>query len=561
MQTHKEHSRDILLGCLKLENIVTREAAESRREIEAKGPLPTNRPLITYSIGRSERSEDSWAKELGLDRSNPGQVAVFEAARALENAQAATSTDTLVREALAKRWTNLVTLHDALLKHTEASENLRRHAWDVLSTDLSKAAEACDNPQHLELFPGLLSMVVHVLELAQWPAHKADPVAEAEFERLPSWGNAPRISAASALVAWVQVAGSLSEELRARIQNLSRDASPAVRYQVLARVNAFVNLAPDFMWELCSDAFAQEQNRSVLSFFLAACRPILHLRPTWFAERILPIEERYAADTDDGREYGRLLVDLILRLWLVHEQHSAGERVLMWVQNPLPHSHRVLNALQLLRNELAQKSAMDLEPTAERTRRAAFTFFRDIVATVVPRFTELVITTTSDSARQQEAEKALRILDTAMMQIYFASGAFDSKKTGRDNAILRGKARQRFLDEVWPILEMLASVAYPSVTHHFLETLEHFIQDAPERVFRLLVHGLTHGGAHGGYQRESMGADLFVRIVRRYLADYRDVLTGDPICRRGLVIALDQFVQVGWPEARRLVYELPEMLR
>ena len=53
----------------------------------------------------------------------------------------------------------------------------------------------------------------------------------------------------------------------------------------------------------------------------------------------------------------------------------------------------------------------------------------------------------------------------------------------------------------------------------------------------------------------------FVRIVRRYLADFRTVIASNEDLRQRLMSALDIFVEAGWPEARRLVYDLPEMLR
>lgn len=115
--------------------------------------------------------------------------------------------------------------------------------------------------------------------------------------------------------------------------------------------------------------------------------------------------------------------------------------------------------------------------------------------------------------------------------------------------------------EMRQILESLSDATYPSITHHLLETLEALVSDDPVGVFRLVVRALTEGGRRGGYQYENLGADLFVQIIRRYLADFRSVLTQYDDCRQGLMRALDIFVEVGWPNARHLVYELPEMLR
>jgi len=58
-----------------------------------------------------------------------------------------------------------------------------------------------------------------------------------------------------------------------------------------------------------------------------------------------------------------------------------------------------------------------------------------------------------------------------------------------------------------------------------------------------------------------MGADLVVRLVQRFLADYTSLIANNLEYRKSLVEILDQFAEVGWPEARKLVYNLPEMLR
>jgi hypothetical protein len=162
------------------------------------------------------------------------------------------------------------------------------------------------------------------------------------------------------------------------------------------------------------------------------------------------------------------------------------------------------------------------------------------------------------------AEKALRIVDGAAREIYFGSGAYGARnrQTDDENPVAgTPELRSRLLREMKPTLTALAQVPYPSVTHHLLETLEAFIADDPTAIFRLVTDALISGGRAGGYQLESLGSDLFVRIVRRYLADFRSVIASDEDLRQRLMSALDIFVEAGWPEARRLVYDLPEMLR
>ena len=66
--------------------------------------------------------------------------------------------------------------------------------------------------------------------------------------------------------------------------------------------------------------------------------------------------------------------------------------------------------------------------------------------------------------------------------------------------------------------------------------------------------------ARFGYTYESMGSDLIVRIVERYLADHRDVFSDED--RLGeLMDCLSLFVSAGWPAAQALTFRLAEIWR
>jgi hypothetical protein len=74
-----------------------------------------------------------------------------------------------------------------------------------------------------------------------------------------------------------------------------------------------------------------------------------------------------------------------------------------------------------------------------------------------------------------------------------------------------------------------------------------------------MVGRIVKSSLGDGYQYESLGASVIVRIVERYLADYRDVLREHEDCQRLLIELLDAFVN--WPEARKLAYRLGEVFR
>jgi hypothetical protein len=145
------------------------------------------------------------------------------------------------------------------------------------------------------------------------------------------------------------------------------------------------------------------------------------------------------------------------------------------------------------------------------------------------------------------------------MQIYFASGAYQDNNA-EEKVLREVPERTRFWNESRPTLELLSEFGYPSLTHHLLETLEYLITFEPDTVF-LLVGQVVRKGREGGYQYESLAIDLIVRIVERFIAEYRHRLQENEACRRVLIEILDTFVEAGWPAARRLTYRMEEIFR
>jgi hypothetical protein len=90
--------------------------------------------------------------------------------------------------------------------------------------------------------------------------------------------------------------------------------------------------------------------------------------------------------------------------------------------------------------------------------------------------------------------------------------------------------------------------------------LEACVDFDPPGVFLRIGH-VVRGGQKGGYEYESLAADLMVRLVERYLAEHRALFREDEACRQTLLDVLGIFVGVGWPAARRLTYRLEEIFR
>jgi hypothetical protein len=121
-------------------------------------------------------------------------------------------------------------------------------------------------------------------------------------------------------------------------------------------------------------------------------------------------------------------------------------------------------------------------------------------------------------------------------------------------------ARRRFLEEATPAIEELATQGLPRLVHHLLETLEFLMPADPETVF-IMIGNVVRGGRVGGYQYESLVVSLIVRLVERYLGEYRPLLSANVECQQTLLDILNIFVEAGWPQARQLTYRIDEIFR
>jgi hypothetical protein len=90
----------------------------------------------------------------------------------------------------------------------------------------------------------------------------------------------------------------------------------------------------------------------------------------------------------------------------------------------------------------------------------------------------------------------------------------------------------------------------PSISHHLIETLEACVEFDTRGVL-LRIARVVELGKAGNYQLESLAQGVVVRLVERYLAEYRSLFQRDAEARKALIGILDAFVAAGWPDARR----------
>lgn len=396
-----------------------------------------------------------------------------------------------------------------------------------------------------------------------------DPEHDARFDEFPSWGGpAPRIEAAEGLIVLVRNPSCATPEVMATLECLSNDPVPTVRFQIAKSLNALYRAAPEFMWQIIERMSREEPSRGVLQGLISG--PLQRLAdadPDRVAGLTRTIFDR-VREGPGAKIVREFCVGIFTRLYIWRDHTVSREAVMDIAASPSVNRDEVPHLLAHLRQPISHGPTDPPDPMQDAIRHRSLGLLDRILHSALERLREVkrlhsgVSFDDWPSIDQETAKSLARIIDHVGREVYFASGAHDRRGQGQpeeDNPQTRERT-ERFYRETIPILEELADSGLPSVTHHLLETLEFFIPIDPDGVF-LCIGRVVRAGKEGGYQYESLAADLVVKLVERYLAECRTLLRENAECRQTLIEILDVFVQAGWPNARRLTYRLEEIFR
>jgi hypothetical protein len=254
---------------------------------------------------------------------------------------------------------------------------------------------------------------------------------------------------------------------------------------------------------------------------------------------------------------------LVALLWVSHSRPDARRILQEWLAAIPDHQSELSHAITAIRGGLILGYGNNDSPAEEAIRQRSHEFAAWTVEASAAALESFFAAATADPSTSDGADTAslcARTLSQICDQLYFASGAFQGGHRNDNQALESIVARTAFLDDVEPMLRRIGDVGHPAIIHHLIELLDFLAPADPARVFDLVAHALLGAGKQQGYQFESLGADRFVQIIGRFLADNREIFVNDGR-RRDLIACLDVFSEVGWPAARRLLYRLPELLR
>lgn len=557
--------------------IVTAEARELRDKFGEEGKLVGNQPHMSFeiSMGGNEDVVDSLLERGGADLSQGRDKALRDQMRELEEVLRG-QTDEHTHEQLSHLWAVTERLFELLEQETEiaAHHEVERASWGAIGEAVSVIAVAKEYAPNTLGHPSLEKISVLIDRLAgnQYP----EVASDGDDDGILAWGNWDvRVYAGASLANLCRRFGDRNSSLIDRFCALWSDPVPTVRLQVVQSLNVLWDVARSKMWELAVRIGREEPDRRVLGFFVHG--PLRRLsepepeRVEGIIDEILSRQPTGAERTQRSRESAEEAIgSLVARLWIGRGRKSARRWIDNWTSDLVRGEPYIWSLVSASRMAFFEMYVRPDDETSSGIQQRAKGIADNVVQNATNQVRQLLPELQRQNLKPEERaraerrfEVATKLIDHVMAQLYFGSGVF-RRRTSAEEEDLPGladrEAKGAFLADYSDTLEAIGETGNAHTLHHLIELYGYLADAAPGEVFDRVSELLVGPARREGYHFESLGSNEFVLLIRRYLADHREVFE-DAERRRQLLAVLEVFSEAGWPEALSLLYELPDLLR
>ncbi|MEX8504900.1 hypothetical protein [Leptothrix ochracea] len=560
-----------LLSVLPDDLIVTPAFRDLKAQLEANGEITGNRPYMTVTTGWAESGDitESIVRSAGANVEEGPDRQVLDARQALDVLLKQTS-ESASADLLARLWDQVlatVTAIDGLA--VPANEATLHAAWGNISNALERIAGA-ENYDPANMHPTLAAFLGLLDRLAQ----SVYPEPQSNTDRgSMSWGNWDvRVYVASSFMDLARRFATSDVTLFIRLEAMLDDFEATVRHQVSGSLNRLWDVDRERMWALMTKVAQQETDRCAMGHFIHGPLSRVAAADAARAEPLLatlikrfPLEG--GSDSNKERQLEQALGAVVTGLYVGQGRAAGLSHLRMWLQHVGNASHLLWSAVSTLREALFLKYKEDatdedrtIQDRAHEVLELAVVAAANAMPTALLTYNASVEGSQERAASELEYRSAVRLLEHCVNQLYFGAGAFNKSNDQREVGLDSPASKRSFLLEYQTILVAIGQSGDPAATHHLVELYEFIADGDPAAVFDQIAALLVGPAAREGYHFESLGLDVVVRIVRRYLADHRDLFESSTR-RITLIGVLNLFSDAGWPEALKLLYELPDLMR
>jgi hypothetical protein len=385
-----------------------------------------------------------------------------------------------------------------------------------------------------------------------WPTGLAGE--EEAFDESPSYGGDPRECAAIGLTWLARLQDCTTPAVLEAIGKLSTDPVASVRYLVAYHARNLYRWAPENMWHVLEDRAHYDSSNGVLQGVLDSLRGLL---PAGETDRIAHLVQVCYEHTAPGAGVIQVRKDcseLFAWLYLYRNHAPSGARLFALIKQPELAVDEVWQVLAAARDTLTYGPLESPQEEHEAVRRRGWDVLHRTAASIQEALQR--VDADKEEGRRERMLALYRLADTIGADLYHASGAADANLHPEQDRSLAEK--RRFLTEAEPLIDELSAFGIPPLSHSLAQTLSFLVPANPARVLLLFAQVILRV-ADRGYSYEPSGVNLLVRVVERYLAEYREVLQQDATALQLIIQVLDHFVEAGWPAAWQLVYRLDQL--
>ena len=377
----------------------------------------------------------------------------------------------------------------------------------------------------------------------------------------PAWELMPSTSAISGMVNLLHRdnwRAAHKTELATSLTALLDSPNPIYRY-LSSHALPGLHPTPDELIVELERRLHSETDRHTATYLMQLLAGFTHSHP----QRIDQILQRLAAlpqwavltPSPEGEQalgpadQGGMVVGLLAILAASHNTHYARSTVNAWLTQPMDNPQRAMWTTMRLRDLLNPASPLD-RSAQERTFAILELSLNQLRSTSA----ETERTTSTSNDMSDRPTNVIKIADSLVQQLYFASGAFDQQN--RSSPPLPRGDQSRFYSLALPLLQGLSEIHLPGVTHRIVQIADHIRAAQPKLLLLLAANAVTGDKA---YPREPMGLDATLQLIRHYTADHRSLVLNDPQCTTAVRILLEAFIRLGWDRAIELAEELDEL--
>lgn len=501
-----------------------------------------------YEPGLIKREEHGWLRAMGVDVAVEPNSSILADITACENAVSQESPDTEAKFAAVR------TLRERLITGGTAADPLvATHGWEKVAWTIKHMTA------NWAVVSGLT--VSQRTEIEDWCKSINTTLASLSTSNEDMLKRA-RENTAGAIMNIVRSSSEVAARFVDEIRAFAVDESPGVRSEIASRIRYLWNADITLLWDLAEGFAKTETNARVLVQFLNFLIRASKDEPDRIDALTQTILQRGNIEKSEGRDiFHECIGTLVFHLWTRHGQTAASETIDSWLADRTTFKAELRHGAFSIREGLVvgydNDNSLDQE-TRTRCQKLSFEVI-DRSARGLEEYIALDRAEQTD-ARSAEASEEATLLNQMSDQFFFAVGAPEVRKGQEPRALGEIGCRKRFLADNERTFRRVGDVGTPRTIYYMLQLLDFLAPGDHAMVFDLTSHALLQGGRLHGYQFESLGADQFVKMIGRTIADCRE-LFDDPARRLRLVEVLEVFVDAGWPASRRLLYRLPEALR